>query len=178
LPEPATQRTAPQQEPDQGFVAVGRVLAPFGLKGELKVQSLTDNPQRWAVRSKLWAGEQPVTVASAREASGHLYVTFKGFRDRTSVDRFRHAMLQVPDDALPVLPEGEYYRFQLIGLNVVDREGSAIGTLDEVLETGGNDVYRVRTSDGKDILLPALDDVILAVDLAAKTMTVDPPEWR
>lgn len=157
---------------------MGRVLAPFGLKGELKVQSLTDNAQRWAVRSKLWAGDQPVTVASSREASGHLYVTFKGFRDRTSVERFRHTMLQVPDDALPALPEGEYYRFQLVGLKVVARHGGPIGTLDEVLETGGNDVYRVRTPEGTDILLPALDDVILAVDLAAGTMTVDPPEWR
>jgi 16S rRNA processing protein RimM len=159
-------------------VAVGRILAPFGLKGELKVQSLTDNPERFAPRSRLFAGDQPVTVDASREASGHLYVTLKGYRDRSSVERFRHAILQVPDDALPPLPEGEYYRFQLIGLEVVTRDGGRLGTLEEIIETGSNDVYRVRTDDGHDVLLPALDDVVLSVDLAAKRMVVDPPAWR
>ncbi len=159
-------------------MAVGRVLGPFGLKGELKVQALTDNPRRFAAKSRLWAGEQPVTVAASRGAGGHLYVRLKGFADRTSVEKFRHALLQVPEDALPPLPEGQYYRFQLLGLVVVGRDGSVLGTLDEIIETGANDVYRVRTPSGADILLPALDDVIVGVDLVAKRMVVDPPAWQ
>lgn len=159
-------------------MAVGRVLGPFGLKGELKVQSLSDNLRRFAPRAKLWAGLQPVTVATSREAQGFLYLTFKGFPDRTSVEHFRHAILQVPESEIAPLPPGEYYRFQLLGLTVVDRQGIAIGTLEEVIETGSNDVYRVRTPDGADVLLPAIADVIVAVDLAGKRMTVDPPEWR
>ncbi|MDE3097077.1 MAG: 16S rRNA processing protein RimM [Chloroflexota bacterium] len=154
------------------------MLGPFGLKGELKVQALTDNPRRFAAKSRLWAGDQPVTVAASRGAGGHLYVRLKGFADRTSVEKFRHALLQVPEDALPSLPEGQYYRFQLLGLTVAARDGSVLGTLDEVIETGANDVYRVRTPAGTDILLPALDDVIVRVDLAAKRMVVDPPPWR
>lgn len=159
-------------------MAVGRVLGPFGLKGELKVQSLSDNPRRFAPRTKLWAGQQPVTIATAREAQGFLYLTFKGFADRTSVEHFRHAILQVPEAELAPLPQGEYYRFQLLGLAVVDRQGALLGTLEEVIETGSNDVYRVRTPDGADILLPAIPDVIVSVDLAEKRMTVDPPDWR
>jgi 16S rRNA processing protein RimM len=181
-PEDASAKSAPrthqQGEPTPGHVAVGRVLAPFGLKGELKVQPLTDNPERFAPSSRLLAGDQRVTVAAAREASGHLYVRFKGFADRGSVEKFRHALLQVPESALPTLAEGEYYRFQLIGLTVVDRAGATIGTLDEIIETGANDVYRVRTPDDLDVLLPALDGVIISVDLAAGRMVVDPPDWR
>jgi 16S rRNA processing protein RimM len=154
------------------------VLAPFGLKGELKVQALTDNARRFAPKSRLWAGQQPVTVISSREAQGYVYVTLKGFKDRSSVERFRHAMLQVPEDSLPPLDDGAYYRFQLIGLRVVDREGIALGTLEEIIVTGANDVYRVRTSEGTDVLLPAREDVILGIDLETATMTVDPPEWR
>ncbi|HEY8173824.1 MAG TPA: ribosome maturation factor RimM, partial [Dehalococcoidia bacterium] len=169
---------APQKDPDDGFIAIGRVLAPFGLKGELKIQSLTDNPERFAPRAKFWAGDQPVSVASSREAGGQLYVTLKGFSDRSAVERFRHALLQIPEAALPALPEGEYYRFQLIGLNVVDRDGAPLGTLDEIIETGSNDVYRVRTPDGRDILVPALDDVVLSVDLDERRIMVDPPDWR
>ena len=171
-------RQRPSRDPRPGFVAVGRVLAPHGLKGELKVQPLTDNPERFAPKSRVWADEQLVTIVASREAGGHLYVRLKGFPDRTSAERFRHALLQVPEESLPVLPEGEYYRFQLIGLQVFDREGAPLGTLEEVIETGANDVYRVRRPDGTDLLLPALDDVIVSVDLAAKRMVVDPPEWR
>jgi 16S rRNA processing protein RimM len=169
---------APQRAPDEGYVAVGRVLAPFGLKGELKVQALTDNARRFAPKAKLWAGTQRVTVVDSREAQGYVYLRLKGFHDRTSVERFRHALLQVPESTLPPLGEGEFYRFQLLGLRVVGPAGDVIGTLEEVIETGANDVYRVRAADGTDLLLPARGDVILNVDLASGTMTVDPPDWR
>ena len=168
----------PQQEPDEGYVAVGRVLGPFGLKGELKVQPLSDNPDRFLPKARLWAGQQPVTVVDSRDAQGYVYITLKGFRDRASVDKFRHALLQVPETDLAPLPEGEYYRFQLIGLEVVTKDGTPLGTLDEIIETGANDVYRVHPPEGADVLLPALDDVIISIDLDAKRMVVDPPEWR
>ncbi len=167
----------PQREPDEGYVAVGRVQAPFGLKGELKVLSLTDNPDRFLPKAKLWAGQQMMTVASVREAQGYVYLMLKGFHDRSAVDKFRHALLQVPETELPELEEGEYYRFQLIGLTVVDKDGTVLGTLEEVIETGATDVYRVRDTDGKDMLLSATADVVLSVDLAAKRMVVDPPAW-
>jgi 16S rRNA processing protein RimM len=152
-------------------------LAPFGLKGELKVHPLTDNATRFRPRSHLHAGAQLVTVIKSREAQGFLYVTLKGFSDRTSVEKFRHIVLQVPEDDLPVLPEGEYYRFQLIGLPVSDTSGAALGVIEEVLETGANDVYRVRASDGRDILLAATGDVIVSIDLAARRVIADPPDW-
>jgi 16S rRNA processing protein RimM len=176
-PAPAV-AAKPQQEPDEGYVAVGRVLGPFGLKGELKVQPLSDNPDRFRPKARLWAAQQPVTVVDARDAQGYVYITLKGFRDRDSVDKFRHALLQVPEADLAPLPEGEYYRFQLIGLEVVTKDGAPLGTLDEIIETGANDVYRVHPAEGADVLLPALDDVIISVDLDAKRMVVDPPEWR
>jgi 16S rRNA processing protein RimM len=153
-------------------------LAPFGLKGELKVQPLSDNARRFAPKARLWAGTQKVTVISSREAQGAVFLRLKGFADRTSVEHFRHALLQVPEEELPPLAEGEFYRYQLLGLAVVDRDGAPIGTLDEIIETGANDVYRVRLPDGSDLLLPALDDVIVRIDLDNRQMVVDPPPWR
>ena len=167
----------PQREPDEGYVAVGRVQAPFGLKGELKVMSLTDNPERFVPKAKLWAGQQPVTIASVREAQGYVYLMLKGFSDRSSVDKFRHALLQVPETELPELEEGEYYRFQLLGLKVLDKNGIELGAIAEVIETGATDVYRVHDAEGKDTLLSATADVIVSVDLKAKRMVVDPPAW-
>lgn len=172
------QATKPQRDPDHGFIAVGRVLGPFGLKGELKVQPLSDNPERFAPKARLWAGQQIVTILTARAAQAYVYVTLKGFHDRAAVDKFRHALLQVPETDLAPLPEGEFYRFQLTGLTVVTEDGTLLGTLDEIIETGANDVYRVHAGDSTDILLPALADVILTVDLDARRMVVNPPEWR
>ncbi|MEX2225980.1 MAG: ribosome maturation factor RimM [Dehalococcoidia bacterium] len=176
--EPQPSRPKPQRDPDAGFVAVGRVLGAFGLKGELRVQSLSDNPKRFAPRSKLWLGTQPVSVVRSREAQGYVYLTLKGFTDRSSIEHFRGAIVQVPEGDLPPLPEGEFYRFQLVGLAVFDRAGAALGTVEEVLETGANDVYRVRTADDGEILIPALQDVVVSIDLEAKRMVVDPPDWR
>lgn len=168
----------PQREPDAGFVAVGRIQAPHGLKGELKVLSMTENPERFRPKAKLWAGQQPVTVSATRDAGGFVYLTLKGFSSRSSVEKFRNLLLQIPESELPELDEGEYYRFQLIGLQVVDRTGAELGTVAEVIETGATDVYRVTAPDTQDLLLAATPDVVLEIDLEAKRMTVDPPDWR
>jgi len=83
----------------------------------------------------------------------------------------------VRTDTLPNLPEGQYYHHQLIGLQIVTEQGSRLGKLVEILETGSNDVYVISGEEGQEILLPALEGVILAVDLEKKEMRVQPPEW-
>ena len=143
----------------------------------MKVLSLTDNPDRFAPKSRLYAGQQLVTVAAAREAGQQTFVTLKGFADRTSVEKFRGTLLQVPESDLPELEEGEYYRFQLVGLNVFDRTDAKLGTVAEVIETGATDVYRITAPDTPDLLLAATPDVIIEIDLKKKRMTVDPPAW-
>lgn len=175
---PAKPQAKPQREPDAGFVAVGRIQTPHGLRGEVKVTSLTENPDRFAPKARLWAGQQQVTVTGVREASGFVYLTLKGFNDRTSVEKFRNTLLQVPESELPELEEGEYYRFQLIGLQVFDRDGAALGEVAEIIETGATDVYRVTSPGKADLLLAATPDVVLEINIAAKRMTADPPDWR
>jgi 16S rRNA processing protein RimM len=141
------------------------------------VQSLTDNPDRFAPKSRLHAGQQLVTVAAVREAGQHTYITLKGFPDRSSAEKFRGALLQVPESELPELEEGEFYRFQLVGLEVFDTAGAKLGEVAEVIETGATDVYRVTAPEVPDLLLAATPDVIIKIDLTKKRMIVDPPAW-
>lgn len=159
-------------------MAVGRILGPFGLKGEVKVQSLTNNAERFARGSQLFAGQDPLAVATSREAGGFHYLTFKGHTGRASVDPLRHRLLQVRESDLPPLPRGEYYRFQLVGLTAVDAAGRALGTVAEIIETGANDVLRIDSPQTKELLVPMLAQTVLSVDLDAKRIVLDPPDWR
>jgi 16S rRNA processing protein RimM len=168
----------PQAEPDPGFVAVGRILGPHGLGGEVKVQSLTDNPDRLVPGAQVFAADEQLTIASARSAGQHLYLTFRDHSDRDSVEPLRHRILQVHESDLSRPGGGEYYRFELIGLQAFDRSGTPLGRVAEIIETGSNDVLRIETSDGPDLLVPLLTDTLISVDLEARRITLDPPEWR
>ena len=87
-----------------------------------------------------------------------------------------NGLLTVPQNGVESLPEGSYYYFQILGMKVQTDEGESLGTIKEIIETGSNDVYVVALPDRKDILVPALDEVILSVDLDEMLMTVSLPD--
>jgi 16S rRNA processing protein RimM len=161
-------------EPRPGFVAVGFVRGPHGLLGELKVELLTDHPQRFQRGATLWAGDRTYAVRSSRMHQKTLLLQIEGINARGQAEALRDLLLEIPETELPALAEGEYYRYQLLGMEVVDAEGQSLGHIEEVLDTGANDVYAVRNSDGE-LLLPAIDTVIRGVDLAAGRMVVEVP---
>ncbi len=165
---------AKRPEPGPGFVAVGFVRGPHGLRGELKVDPLTDHPLRFQRGASLRAGDRMYTVRSSRMHQKTLLLQIEGIDTRGQAEALRDLLLEVPETELPALAEGEYYRYQLLGMHVVDAEGQSLGRIEEVLDTGANDVYAVRNSDGE-LLLPAIDTVIREVDLAAGRMVVEVP---
>lgn len=168
--------------PSQGeptYLTVGRFRKPHGVKGEVSMDILTDFPDRIVVGKKVYVGEsyQPMEVSNIRWHQQMLLLSFEGIEDRDQAGFLRNQLAFVKSDGLPELPEGEYYFHQLIGLTVVDESKKIIGKLEDILETGANDVYVVRTEAGEEILLPAIEAVILDVDLENKQMIVRPPEW-
>lgn len=148
------------------FVIIGKIRRPHGIKGEVRMTVLTDFPELISSRKMVYVGErhQPYTVKSIRWHGGDMLVSFKELPDRTAVEIFRNVMVYMKSEDMPTLPEGEFYTHQLIGLEVITDEGQNLGKLKEVLITGANDVYLVESPGKKDILLPAIDDVILEID--------------
>ncbi len=140
---------------------------------------LTHFPERLIPGRQLYIGEshQPVRIRSVRPTLQAVLIAFEGYEDRDQVAAFRNQYLYVRADELPPLPEGEYYHHQLLGLRVFDLQGNLLGVLSEILETGANDVYVVRDEGGSEILLPVIEGVILEVDLGARRLIVNPPEW-
>lgn len=165
--------TGPSQEPREGYVAVGRVLRPWGLRGDVKVDSLTDFPEdRFAPDASLWLDGVERTVEHARSQKGAFYVKLSGIDDATAAEACRGRLLEVPEAGLPPLEEDAFYHHQLIGLRAVTLDGEPLGTVAEVLPTGGNAVLLVRGSAGE-VALPFVEDVVKRVDLGTGTLTVE-----
>lgn len=114
---------------------------------------------------------------SARYEGKELFlVKLRGVDDRESAASYRGWLVTVPDDERVPLEDGEYWIDQLIGMRVFDEDDSIIGSLTDVIRTGSNDVYEIKTADGTNIAIPAVESVILEVDVHAKTMKVRIPE--
>lgn len=160
------------QEPREGFIAVGRVLRPWGLRGDLKIQSLTDFPERFEPGAGLWLADRERTVERSRSQSGALYVKFSGIDDATEAERYRGLLLEVRESALPPLDDDEFYHHQLVGLRVATLDGSDLGVVREVLSTGSNAVLVVSGPRGE-VLLPFIEDVIREIDLGGGAISVE-----
>ncbi len=173
--------TEPQTEKNS-YIAVGQIVAPHGIRGEVKVEPLTDFPERFKKGARVFlaaavdSGEAvPVEITAARPHQGRWLVLFGNIKDRNAAEALRDQYVLIPEaDAMP-LGEHENYAHDLMGLEVVTAEGMALGRLVEILFTPANDVYIVRGPQGE-TLIPATRDVILNVDLASKQMTVALPE--
>jgi 16S rRNA processing protein RimM len=154
-----------------GHVAVARVRTPHGLRGEVKVQPLTEDAAHFAPGRRLWAGEATYEVEASRPQKGLLLLRLIDVTTVEAAKKLRGCLLSLPESELARLPEGEYYAYQLIGLDVYDDKGGHLGKVAAVLPTGSNDVYVVEGARGE-LLLPAIDDVIVEVDMAGRRMVV------
>ncbi len=160
---------------NQKFLVVGEILKPWGFLGEVKIKVITDYPNRLVKHTTVYIGPQAraFQVERARLHSGYVLMKFVGFDTDASVAKLRGELVQIPASEAAPLKKNQYYHHQIIGLNVITQNGDTLGTLAEILETGANDVYLVRTAEGKEILLPAIKSVIKKIDLDHKTINVE-----
>ena len=155
------------------FLAVGRVLRPHGVRGELLLSTLTDYPEHLSKQTVIYLGEPPQAhpLAGVRIHRSQLIIRLADCHDRVGADAFRDQIVQIEAQSAAPLPPGLYYHHQLIGLAVFSDQGEHLGELTEVLETGANDVYVVTGPQGE-LLLPVIADVIRSVDLDSHRLTV------
>ena len=162
-----------QPRESRGRVAVGRINATWGLRGHVKVTPLTSNPKRIQPGEVLLVRGEPREVLDVRYPKGFPCVVFEGYEDATAAQALRGTLIEIAEADLPDLGQDEYYVHDLVGLEVVSTAGARLGRLAEVLRTGANDVYIVRRKGERDLLLPAIGDVIAEVDLEGGRMVVE-----
>lgn len=160
------------------MILIGRIVAPHGVRGDLRILPDTERPEIFKKLKRLFIGGKSYPILSARPHKNVYIVHAEGVDDRNLAETLVSEPVEIPYGELPKLPKGTYYYFQLLGLTVVSDEGETVGTLSEILETGANNVYAVRQENGKEIYLPAIPSCILSVDTDKGQMTVHMPEWE
>ena len=159
------------------LVSIGKIGGTHGYKGLLKVLPLTDFPERFGLLKQVYVGQDKnaelMTVESTTAYKGYFLIKFKGIDNKEAAQELTNQYLKVEEKDIYPLPAGQYYHFQLIGLSVFDENNGYLGILNEVLETGANDVYVVRSEQYVEILIPAIKQVISNVDLSENKMLVN-----
>jgi 16S rRNA processing protein RimM len=161
------------RQPDD-FVAVGRIVRPHGVRGALVFEPASELGASLKAGDRIFVGEErrPVIVRSLQPHAQRLLLRLEGVEEYQAAEKLRLADVAIGvADAAP-LPEGTYYRWQILGLEVRTEQGEVLGHVADILETGANDVYLVRSQHGAELLLPAIEPVIRHVDLDAGRLTV------
>ncbi|MGE5582595.1 MAG: ribosome maturation factor RimM [Bacillota bacterium] len=161
------------------LIAIGEIIKAQGIKGELKLVPLTDNPKRFKevrrVYFKAKEGLRELFITGYRPFKGYLLVKFDGVSDLTTAENLGRGLIYIPRSERPKLPAGRFYYDEIQGLKVITAAGDFLGTIVQVMETGSNDVYVVKGSSGKEILLPAIKSVIKEIRLDEGRMVVELP---
>ena len=151
---------------------VGRILAPWGIRGELKVEVLTDFPERFAPRKVVYLNTRPLEIECCHPHKQHLVVKLATIDSVEDAEKLRGKDLTIPSSELSRLPEGQYYTFQIIGLDVLTTEGQYLGQVTDIMAMASNDVYIVEGKRGE-VLIPAIEDVVKSIDLKKGEMVIE-----
>jgi 16S rRNA processing protein RimM len=154
---------------------MGRIAAPFGIKGWVKVQTFSENPgalmefDSWRIGRE--DQQRDYAVAESQDHSNTLVARFEGINDRDQAFALRGLEVSVPRSALPDPADDEYFWADLIGMEVVNEQGMVLGRVESLMETGAHDVLVIKGS--KEHLIPFIDAFVGKVDVAAGTIAVD-----
>lgn len=162
---------------DTEWATIGKIVALFGVRGELKVISLSDIPDRFAQLEVVYLapGYEKYELERVRPYKGEmLLIKLAGIDDANSAEAFRNREICIPVSQLAQLPPDSYYQHDILGLSVRTLNEQLVGSIVNIIETGSNDVYVVKTPVGSEVLIPAIKAIVKQVDLHRRTLYIDP----
>lgn len=159
-------------------IVIGKIVAPHGVRGDIRIMPLTDRPEQFLNLSYLLLEDgRQLTVKAARFHKRMVLVSTKEITTMNDAELLRDKKILIRAEDLPPLEEGRFYVADLIGLPVFDEEGKQLGTFKDSITTGSNDVYIVAVPGGKDLLIPGLKIYVREINLQEKRIVVKLPEW-
>ncbi|KZN95691.1 ribosome maturation factor RimM [Aeribacillus pallidus] len=161
---------------------VGKIVNTHGIRGEVRVVSVTDFPdERYKRGNRLYIFQKDkepveVIVKSHRIHKNFDLLSFEGYDSINEVEPFKGSDIKVPESQLGSLDEGEYYFHEIIGCSVYTEDGDELGIINEILTPGANDVWVVKRKGKKDLLIPYIEDVVKHIDVKEKRVIIFPME--
>ena len=160
----------------QEFLEIGQIVNTFGIKGMVKIKPFTDDINRFDDLEKIYIeknnNKKEYEIEEVKYHKGMVLMKLKGVNTPEEAELLRNYYLKVKREDEPELEEGTYYIVDLIGLDVYSDDGKLLGKLDDIFNTGSNDIYVVKDELGKQILLPAISDFVKDINLEEKKIIV------
>lgn len=158
------------------YFEIGQIVNTNGLKGLVKVKPFTDDIKEFETFESIYVQKKneliEFKIEAVKYAKQMVLLKLEGINDIDSAEALRNLYIKVSRDALPELQENSYYIVDLLECEVVTVAGEFLGKMDDIFSTGSNDVYVVKNEEGKQILLPAIKEVIKNIDIPNKKITV------
>jgi 16S rRNA processing protein RimM len=159
------------------WATIGQVVALFGIRGEVKVRLLTDIPDRFEQLQTVYLGNEhrQHTIERVRPYKGEMIILkLTGLDDANAATPLVRQEIMIPTSQLAQIPPDRYYQHDILGLTVLTLDGQVIGPIIDILQTGCNDVYTLKGPDGRQVMIPAIKEVVKRIDLIRHTMYIDP----
>jgi 16S rRNA processing protein RimM len=164
--------SAAEQPQSADRIAVARILGVWGRIGHVKIESLSDIPDRFVTGARFFIGERAYVCEGSRQQGKMLLLKLQGINDRNDAADLQGSILETPASETPSLPEGTFYHYQIVGMDVWTTDGRSLGKVIDIITTGSNDVYVVQTTEGE-VLIPATPDVVTNVDMDSGKITIE-----
>ncbi len=149
------------------FIETGKIVAPFGIKGEVKIYPWSDTPEDLATLSRLYikGGSQLMVVESAKVHKGMVIAKFQGISTVEEAEKLRNFVVYLNREDIS-LPKGVYFYTDLIGISVIDADsGEEYGKLSDILKGGSGEIYTIKRDNGKEFMLPVIPETIISTDI-------------
>ncbi len=158
------------------YIQIGKISNVHGVKGDLKVIPLTDNMKRYDELSHVLIGmnKDEYEIETVSYSKNQIILKLKGIDDIKSAEKLRNSFLWI-DKEDAILPEGAFFLFDIIGIDVLDTEGNIIGKVRDVIQSGANDIYVIKSGEN-DYMIPAVKEFVKQIDIDEKRMVIDPIE--
>lgn len=160
----------------ENYFVVGNIVNTQGIKGEVRLMPAVDDVERFKLLDRIFVDRKgsitEYEIENVRFHKQFVLLKLKGIDDMTSAEKLKGTVAKITEDMALPCEEDEYYIRDLYDMEVVTDEGEKLGIISDIIFTGANDVYAVKSDDGKEILIPAIKDCILDVDVENKIMTV------
>lgn len=164
------------------YFNVGKIVNTHGIKGEVKIVRITDFDERFTPGNRLFlfkkGSNEPeiVTIKSHRQHKGFDMVLFEEYNNINDVEPLKESLLKITEAYQTPLEEDAYYYHEILGCEVKTTDGRMLGEIKEILSPGANDVWVVKQTGKKDLLIPYIEDVVTDVDINNKQVTIEPME--